>query len=327
MKQRVLSGIQPSGELHLGNYLGAIQQWIDMQKKHESLFCIVDLHAITVRQDAEALRENVRRVAASYIACGVDPVKSAIFVQSHVHEHTELAWVLGTFTMMGELQRMTQYKDKLARKKEDNSGLFTYPVLMAADILLYQATIIPVGDDQKQHIELTRNIAERFNNHYKQDIFTLPEGMFPKTGARIMGLDDPTVKMSKGANSTMNYISFLDEPDVVRKKIMKAVTDSGDEIVASDDKPAVKNLLTIYSMLSGKSISALEKEYSGKGYGDFKTDLADVTVEWLAPIQERINELLQDPAELDSVLQSGKDRAQAIAAETLQKVYTAVGLL
>lgn len=326
MKERLLSGIQPSGELHLGNYLGAIKQWVEMQKKYDSLFCIVDLHAITARQDPDALRENVRRVAASYIACGVDPQQSNIFVQSQVHEHAELAWVLNTFTMMGELQRMTQYKDKLARKKENNVGLFAYPVLQAADILLYQAAAVPVGDDQKQHIELTRNIAERFNNHYQAEVFTIPEGIFPKHGARIMGLDDPAAKMSKGAASELNYVSFLDDPETVRKKFKKAVTDSGSDIEASEDKPAVTNLLTIYSMLTGKSIADLEKEYDGKGYGDFKAGLAEVAVEWLAPIQEKTDELLKDKAQLDKVLADGKEKAQTIAAKTLKRVYQVVGL-
>ncbi|MFC1597941.1 tryptophan--tRNA ligase [Patescibacteria group bacterium] len=328
MKKRLFSGIQPSGELHLGNYLGAIKQWIELQKKYDSLFCIVDLHAITVRQDREELRQNIRRVAASYLACGVDPKKSTIFVQSGVPEHAEMAWVLQTFTQLGELERMTQFKDKAARQKKAgvNAGLFTYPALMAADILLYKTKVVPVGEDQKQHIELTRNIAERFNNHYGIDLITVPEALLPESGARIMGLDDPSSKMSKSASSEMNYISFLDDADTIRKKFKKAVTDSGKEVKAGADKPALTNLLTIYSLVSGKSVEELEKEYKGKGYGDFKTDLGEAVVEFMTPIQKRMNELLEDHAGLDAVLDEGQERAKKIAHKTLREIYEMVGL-
>lgn len=328
MSKRLLSGIQPSGELHLGNYLGAIKQWISLQQVHESLFCIVDLHAITARQDPKKLHENIRRVAASYLACGVDPQESAIFVQSSVSAHAELAWVLSTFTQMGELERMTQFKDKSKGKGagQINAGLFTYPVLMAADILLYKPTAVPVGDDQKQHIELTRNIAERFNNYYKTETFVVPEGVFPSSGARIMGLDDPTAKMSKSAPSDLNFISFSDDADVVRKKVKKAVTDSGSDVTAGDDKPALTNLLTIYSLLTGREVSDIEKDYVGKGYGDFKAELAEVIVEWLAPVQLEMKRYLDDPAQLDIILAAGTEQANRIAQVTLDEVYKTVGL-
>lgn len=327
MKQRLLSGIQPSGELHLGNYLGAVAQWIELQNDYDSLFSIVDLHAITVRQDPDELRRNVRLAAATYLACGVDTAKASIFVQSHVSAHAELAWVLNTFAQMGELERMTQFKEKSTKSTDGiNAGLFTYPVLMAADILLYDAAVVPVGDDQKQHIELARNIAERVNNHYDTDVFVVPEGKFMESGARIMGLDNPENKMSKSASSEYNYIALLDEPDVVRKKIMKAETDSDSTVRASEDKPGVTNLLTIYSLLSGTSVSDLEKEYDGRGYGDFKKDLAEVVVEWITPLQTRIHELMDDQAQLDTVLAEGADAAREIANTTLERVYTTVGL-
>lgn len=327
MSKRILSGIQPSGELHIGNYLGAIQQWIELQQDYESFFCIVDLHAITVRQDPALLREQIRRVAATYIAAGLDPKISTIFVQSEVAAHAELAWVLNTFTQMGELERMTQFKDKAAKNlKNVNAGLFAYPVLMAADILLYQSAVVPVGDDQKQHVELTRNIAQRFNNHYKREVFVIPEPMFPSAGARIMGLDDPLQKMSKSARSPLNYISFADDADTVRKKVRKAVTDSGSAVKSGKDKPALTNLLTIYSQLSGKTISVLEQEYEGKGYGDFKMDLAEVIVEWLRPIQERRDALLEDAKQLDMILDRGRNAAAATANQTLRAVFDAVGL-
>jgi tryptophanyl-tRNA synthetase len=327
MKQRLLSGIQPSGELHLGNYLGAVKQWISLQNDYDSLFSIVDLHAITVRQNPQELRDNVRLAAATYLASGVDPAQAAIFVQSHVSAHAELAWVLNTFAQMGELERMTQFKDKSARNaKNINAGLFTYPVLMAADILLYDTAVVPVGDDQKQHIELARTIAQRVNNHYDTEIFVVPEGKFMESGARIMGLDNPENKMSKSASSALNYISLLDEPDVARKKIMKAVTDTGSEVRAADDKPGVTNLLTIYSLLTDRPVEDIEKEYAGHGYGGFKKGLAEVVIGWLTPLQARIQELLADKAALDTVLTDGAQKADAIAQTTLDRVYTAVGL-
>ncbi len=328
MSKRLLSGIQPSGELHLGNYLGALQQWISLQQTFDSFFCIVDLHAITVRQDPLVLQKNIRRSAASYLACGIDPQKSVIFVQSSVHEHAELGWVLNTFTQMGELERMTQYKDKSAGKKSGNinAGLFSYPTLMAADILLYKSAAVPVGDDQKQHIELTRNIAERFNNYYTKDLFVVPEGVFPTQGARIMGLDDATKKMSKSASSVMNFISFLDDADTIMKKFKKAQTDSGSEIRADKKKPALTNLLTIYSLLTGREIVDIEKEYEGKGYGDFKIGLGEIVVDWITPIQKNIQMYLDDPAQLDLILHAGTERASEVASQTLQEVYTTIGL-
>lgn len=326
-QKRILSGIQPSGDLHLGNYIGAIQQWVSLQQQYESFFCIVDLHAITVRQDPALLRERIRRAAASYIACGVDVERSVIFVQSDVSAHAELAWVLQTFTQMGELERMTQYKDKAQRNTHNvNAGLFTYPVLMAADILLYQAALVPVGHDQKQHVELTRNIAERVNHQYNKNIFTIPEPLFPSQGARVMGLDDPTAKMSKSAASEMNYISFADSSELIRKKIQKAVTDSGADICAGEDKPALTNLLTLYSALSGQSVKILEQQYVGKGYGAFKSDLAEVVIEWIRPIQERTEELMSDTDALERILAKGAERARVVANTTLQEVYTTIGL-
>src|SRR3989339_1942908 len=311
MKKRLFSGIQPTGNLHLGNYLGAIQQWVAMQHEYESIFCIVDLHAITVRQDPAVLRENIRRIAAIYLACGLDPKESTIFVQSRVPEHTQLGWILNTFTQMGELERMTQFKDKAKQHSDNiNAGLFDYPVLMAADILLYETQAVPVGEDQKQHVELTRNIAQRFNNHYKKNVFVIPEYVSRKETTRIVGLDNPEKKMSKSAASEFNYVSFFDTPDMIRKKIKRAVTDSGSEIRAGEDKPALTNLLTIYSALSGKTIAELEQQYEGKGYGDFKTDLGEVVVQWMEPTQKKMAELLQDTAELDRILDEGAKKAQ-----------------
>ncbi len=324
-KKTILSGIQPSGTIHLGNYLGAIKQWIEMQDDYESYFCIVDLHAITVQQDPKELRENVRKLAALYLACGLDPEKSNLFVQSQLPVHTELGWILNCYTQMGELERMTQYKDKAKNKKRSNVGLFSYPVLMAADILLYQTDVVPVGEDQKQHVELCRDIAQRFNNIYGK-VFTVPELMMAKSGARIMALDDPSKKMSKSAESENSYVSFEDEPKKIRKKIMKAVTDSGDEIKAGKDKPALTNLLTIYSLLSGKEIKELEQEYKGKGYGDFKKDLAEVVVNFVEPIQKKYKKILKDKDLLDQILEEGLDEAGHKADDTLHKVKKVIGL-
>lgn len=327
MKKRLLSGIQTSGQLHVGNYLGAVKQWVGLQNEYDSFFMLADLHAITARQDPDTLRSNVRLAAATYVACGVDPDKASIFIQSHVPQHAELAWVLNTFTQMGELERMTQFKDKSAKSTDGiNAGLFTYPALMAADILLYDTAIVPVGDDQKQHIELARNIAERVNNQYGEDIFVVPEGKFMESGARIMGLDTPEKKMSKSASSELNFISLLDNPELARKKIMKAVTDTGSQVKAAQDKPGVTNLLTIYSLLTDQAVGDIEKEYDGRGYGDFKKGLADVVVNWLTPLQARITELMDDDAALDSVLKDGAKKAESIATQTLNRVYTAVGL-
>jgi tryptophanyl-tRNA synthetase len=329
-KPRLFSGMQPSAEsLHIGNYIGALLQWKELQNSHDAIFCIVDLHAITVAQDPAALRENTRRTAAQYIAAGIDPQVSTLFVQSHVAAHPQLAWVLNTITGFGEASRMTQFKDKAAKQGSDAAsvGLFAYPTLMAADILLYNAVAVPVGDDQKQHVELTRDLANRFNTRFGKT-FEMPEPMILKETARIYDLQDPGSKMSKSAESTAGVVWLLDEPSVTAKKIKSAVTDAGREVrydVA--DKPGVSNLLTIFSVLSNRSIPSLEVDYDGLGYGDFKKDLADVVVETFAPVRARALELLDDPAELDRVLAGNADRAAAIADLTLATVYDRIGLL
>jgi tryptophanyl-tRNA synthetase len=329
-KPRLFSGMQPSAEsLHIGNYIGALLQWKELQNSHDAIFCIVDLHAITVAQDPVALRENTRRTAAQYIAAGIDPQVSTLFVQSHVAAHPQLAWVLNTITGFGEASRMTQFKDKAAKQGADAAsvGLFAYPTLMAADILLYNAVAVPVGDDQKQHVELTRDLANRFNTRFGQT-FAMPEPMILKETARIYDLQNPGSKMSKSAESTSGVVWLLDEPSVTGKKIKSSVTDAGREVrydVA--EKPGVSNLLTIFSVLANRSITSLEADYDGRGYGDFKKDLADVVVDTFAPIRARALELLDDPAELDRVLASNADRAAAIADETLATVYDRIGLL
>jgi tryptophanyl-tRNA synthetase len=329
-KPRLFSGMQPSAEsLHIGNYIGALLQWKELQNSHDAIFCIVDLHAITVAQDPLTLRENTRRTAAQYIAAGIDPQVSTLFVQSHVAAHPQLAWVLNTITGFGEASRMTQFKDKAAKQGADTAsiGLFAYPTLMAADILLYNAVAVPVGDDQKQHVELTRDLANRFNTRFGQT-FAVPEPMILKETARIYDLQNPGSKMSKSAESGSGVVWLLDEPSVTAKKIKSAVTDAGREVhydVAA--KPGVSNLLTIFSVLSERSISSLEVDYDGRGYGDFKKDLADVVVETFAPIRARTLELLDDPAELDRVLAGNADRAAAIADVTLATVFDRIGLL
>jgi len=329
-KPRLFSGMQPSAEsLHIGNYIGALLQWKELQDSHDAIFCIVDLHAITVAQDPLTLRENTRRTAAQYIAAGIDPQVSTLFVQSHVAAHPQLAWVLNTITGFGEASRMTQFKDKAAKQGADAAsiGLFAYPTLMAADILLYNAVAVPVGDDQKQHVELTRDLANRFNTRFGQT-FAMPEPMILKETARIYDLQNPGSKMSKSTESGSGVVWLLDEPSVTAKKIKSAVTDAGREVhydVA--EKPGVSNLLTIFSVLSERSISTLEVDYDGRGYGDFKKDLADVVVETFAPIRARTLELLDDPAELDRVLAGNADRAAAIADVTLATVFDRIGLL
>lgn len=327
-KDIVFSGIQPSGIIHLGNYLGAIKQWLALPKKYECYFCLVDLHALTVRQDPQILRENIYKLVALYIACGLDPRQVNLFIQSQVPAHTELAWILNCYTQIGELERMTQFKDKARQHKNNiNVGLFAYPILMAADILLYQTNYVPVGEDQKQHVELCRDIAVRFNHLYG-DIFTLPLCLLQKTGARIMGLDDPKKKMSKSAASEYNYISLLDEPKKIEKKIMKAVTDSGSEIIYQEkNKPAIANLLNIYSLLTKMAISDLEDKYQGQGYGTLKKDLAMVICDYFQPIQKKYKQLMADPAYLDNVLQQGAKKAQQKADLTLTKVKKAIGLI
>ncbi len=327
MKQRILSGIQPSGALHLGNYIGAIRQWKDLQDSSDAFFCIVDYHAITVPQDPQDLYDNIHQLAAMYVAIGLDPNKVTLFKQSDVSAHTELAWILNCFSHMGELERMTQYKDKKAKHKQRSTvGLFTYPVLMAADILLYQPHLVPVGEDQKQHVELTRNIAERFNQRYGET-FRIPDVLHPKQGARIMSLDDPTKKMSKSATTERGYISLIDPPDVVMKKVKRAVTDSGDEVKAVADKPALTNLLTIYTAVTAKSIGEIEQLYVGQGYGRFKKELAEAIIEFLRPIQEKYNELIDHPAELQKILEAGKEKASTVAQITLDDVKTKLGVI
>ncbi|MGH2367704.1 MAG: tryptophan--tRNA ligase, partial [Chloroflexota bacterium] len=328
-RPRVLSGIQPSGNLHLGNYLGAVKQWVDYQDQFDNFFCIVDLHAITVPQDPAALRRTTRELAAFYLAAGIDLDRSTIFVQSHVPAHAELGWILNCVTPMGWLERMTQFKDKSAKeggnKERISAGLFDYPVLMAADILLYQARYVPVGDDQRQHVELTRDIAERFNRLYGET-FVIPEPMIGETGARIMSLEDPMQKMSKSDESPGSRIGVYDDPDTIRRNIMRATTDSLREIRFDPARPGIYNLLTIYQVLSGESREAIERQFEGKGYGDFKRALADLVIESVAPIQARCKELLASP-ELDDLLKTGAEKAAVVANETLRHAKYAMGLL
>ena len=323
--KRVFSGVQPTGNIHLGNYLGALKQFVELQDDHECIYCIVDMHAITVPQDPKELRDHILDVAALYLAVGVDPKKSIVFVQSDVPGHAELSWVLTCNSYTGELSRMTQFKDKSKNKESAPTGIFSYPVLMAADILLYDTDIVPVGNDQKQHIELCRDIAIRINNKYKKT-FVVPDGRFLKEGARIMALDDPTKKMSKSAENIHSRISLLDEPSKIKKSIMKATTDS-DGVVRFDveNKPGISNLLNIYSVLSGMTIPELEAKYEGKGYGDFKKDLVEVVVEALAPIKERY-EQIRHSDELIEILKDGAVRADAIAQKTMKRVKENFGL-
>ncbi len=325
-QKRIFSGIQPSGNLHLGNYLGAIRQWVDLQNDYDAIFCIVDLHAITVPQDPAELRRKTLEIAKVYLASGIDPNRSTLFIQSHLSGHTQLAWILNTIARLGDLEKMTQFKDKSQKEgKETTSvGLLDYPVLMAADILLYDTDVVPVGKDQMQHIELTRTLAERFNKKFGET-FVIPEGKVSKEGALIMGLDDPSKKMSKSASSEYNYIALSDTPDQVRRKIMKAVTDSGSEIAYDDTKPALKNLINIYSLLSGKTPQEIVSMYIGKGYGDFKKDLAEVIVSFLTPLQERIAKLTDE--EVMKILIEGKEKIRPIAVKKMQEVYEKVGLI
>jgi tryptophanyl-tRNA synthetase len=327
---RVLSGIQPTADsFHLGNYLGAVRQWVLLQDTHETFYMVVDLHAITVEQDPKVLRQRTRVSAAQLLALGVDPERSALFVQSHVPEHAQLSWVLECQTGFGEAGRMTQFKDKAAKQGTDHAsvGLFTYPILQAADILIYQANAVPVGEDQRQHLELSRNLAQRFNRRYGKT-FIVPEPHIVKDTAKIYDLQDPTAKMSKSASSLNGLIELLDEPKRSAKKIRSAVTDTGREIIFDpEQKAGVSNLLTIYSALSGRSVPELEAAYEGKGYGDLKKDVAEVLVDFVTPFQERVKSYLDDIAELDKVLARGAERARVVAAETLSVVYDRVGFL
>ena len=323
--KRVFSGVQPTGNIHLGNYLGALKQFVELQEDNECIYCIVDEHAITVPQDPKALREHILDVASLYLAIGVDPKKSIVFVQSDVPAHAELSWILTCNAYTGELFRMTQFKSKSQNKESAPAGLLMYPVLMAADILLYDTDVVPVGNDQKQHIELARDLAIRVNNTRKKT-FVVPEGRFMKEGARIMALDDPTQKMSKSAPNVHSRISLLDDANKIKKSIMKATTDS-EGVIRFDveNKPGVSNLLNIYSVLSGKTIEELEAAYEGKGYGDFKKDLVKVTAEALAPIQARYEEIRHSQELLD-ILKDGAERANAIAVRTLQRAKNTFGL-
>ena len=329
-KPIVFSGAQPSGELTIGNYMGAMRQWVQMQEDYHCIYCIVDLHAITVRQDPAALRKATLDTLALYLACGIDPAKSTIFVQSHVPEHTQLSWVLNCYTYFGELSRMTQFKDKSTRYAENiNAGLFDYPVLMAADILLYQTNQVPVGEDQKQHLELSRDIAQRFNALYG-DVFKVPEPFIPKSGARVMSLLEPTKKMSKSDDNRNNVIGLLEDPKAVVKKIKRAVTDSDEPPVVRYDvqnKAGVSNLLDILSAISGKSISQLEQEFAGKMYGHLKGEVAEAVSGMLSELQVRYQRYREDEAFLEQVMRDGAAKARAHAQETLKKVYEAVGFV
>lgn len=326
MKKVVLSGIQPSGQLTLGNYIGAMRNFVKLQESHDCYFMVVDHHAVTVPQEPEALREQTQAVAALFIAAGIDPVKSSIFLQSHVPAHPELGWLLTTLTYMGELERMTQFKDKSEGKDSIGAGLFTYPSLMAADILLYNADLVPVGDDQKQHLEITRDLAHRFNTRYGHT-FTVPEAYYPEVGARIMSLDDASKKMSKSNPNPGSYIALLDAPDVIRKKVSRAVTDSGREIqFDSVNKPEVSNLLSIYAQCSNMSIADIVNRYEGQGYGPFKKDLAEVVVSVLEPLQQRYQEVRQS-GELFDVLAIGAEQASKVANQTLRLAKEKMGFI
>jgi tryptophanyl-tRNA synthetase len=328
-KKRVLSGIQPTHDsFHLGNYLGALKQWVEMQENHDAFYCVVDLHALTVETDPKLLKKRTLLSAAQLIAIGLDPTKCTLFIQSHVPAHNQLAWIFECITGFGEASRMTQFKDKSQKSGADriNVGLFTYPILQAADILLYQPDFVPVGEDQRQHVELTRDIAQRFNSKYKE-IFNIPKPEIIKSLAKINDLQDPTAKMSKSASSMAGVIELLDSPEVTLKKFKSSVTDDGKEVKFDEKvKPGISNLLTIHSALSGKSVSDLENEFSGKGYGDFKTAVAEVVIAKLEPIGKRTKELMDDPAELSRVLSNGAQKANEVASATLKAAYSAIGL-
>ncbi len=323
--KRIFSGVQPTGNVHLGNYLGALRNWVELQHEYESFFCIVNLHAITVAQDPHLLAKKTRDLARLYLAAGIDPNKSVVFVQSDVSEHAELAWVLNCVTRVSELERMTQFKDKAGKQREGvGAGLLTYPVLMASDILLYQTDLVPVGHDQKQHLELTRDLATRFNRDYGE-AFRVPEPYIPKVGARIMSLSDPAKKMSKSDEDASGSITLLDDADTVERKFKRAVTDSGTEIRFDDSRPAITNLLTIYQILTGRQPAEVEAHFAGRGYAFLKAELADATIAFLRPLQERA--LAYDDAELDLLLDAGRERARSIARQTLDDVKSRLGLV
>jgi tryptophanyl-tRNA synthetase len=324
MNKRIFSGAQPTGNLHIGNYLGALKNWVALQHEYESFFCIVNLHALTIPQDPKLLLEKTRDLARIYLACGIDPQVSTIFIQSDVPEHTELTWVLNCVARVPELERMTQYKDK-AKKQQENVlvGLLDYPVLMAADILLYQTDLVPVGNDQKQHLELTRDIAIRFNRDYGET-FKVPDAFIPKVGARIMSLSDPQKKMSKSDDDGSSRILLMDDAATVQRKYKRAVTDSGTEIRFDPARPAINNLLELFHLITGKSQQEVEDDFAGKGYAQLKGQLAEVTVEFLRPIQQRVREITDET--LDALLQQGAEKARSIAGPTLADVYRRIGI-
>jgi len=326
LKKRVFSGIKPTGDVHIGNYLGAIRHWAAKQDDYDNIFCIVDLHAITVPTDPEALKADIRELSGLLIASGIDPEKSILFVQSHIPAHSELAWILNCFVPMGWMQRMTQFKEKAEQQKEQVSvGLFDYPALMAADILLYDTDTVPVGEDQKQHVELTRDVAQRFNSLYNET-FKLPEPMIANIGARIMGLEDPTKKMSKSEGGAGQSVGLLDSPAEIRKKIMRATTDSLREIRFDEARPGIYNLLSIYQSFTDMPVKEIEARFEGKGYGDFKKELAEIAVEGLRPVQERYRELTAEPGRIDAILKAGADKARPMAESTLARVQEKIGL-
>jgi len=324
MKKRIFSGAQPTGNLHIGNYLGALKNWVALQNEFESFFCIVNLHAITLPQNPQILKQKTLDLVRIYLASGVNPEISTVFIQSDVSEHAELTWILNCGARMGELERMTQFKDKSKNKNEKvGVGLFTYPILMASDILLYQTELVPIGQDQKQHLELTRDLAERFNRDYGET-FKIPEAFIPPVGAKILSLAEPTKKMSKSDENANGAIFLLDDVDTITKKIKRAVTDSGTDIKFDESRPAINNLLTIYQLLTNKSAKECEANFDGKGYGHFKSELAETVIEFLRPFQEKVKEF--DDAQLEKILKAGAEKARSIAKETLQDVYKKLGI-
>jgi tryptophanyl-tRNA synthetase len=325
-KERVFSGIQPSGDMHLGNYLGAVKNWVNMASQYDCIYCVVDLHAITVYQDPRTLQKKSREAAALIMAAGIDPEISTVFIQSHIHAHAELTWLLDCLTPIGWMQRMTQFKEKSEKQKENVSiGLFGYPVLMAADILLYDTNLVPVGEDQKQHLEFTRDLAQRFNSKYGET-FVIPEPSIPTVGARIMGLENPEKKMSKSEGGEGNTIYLLDPPDKIRKKIKRATTDSLRDILFDENRPGIYNLLILYELFTGDEREVIEARFEGKGYGDFKDELAEVVVEGLRPLQSRYGELTEDPTYIDTLLSQGADRIRPVAERVLTKAKKRMGV-
>ena len=327
VKKRVFSGIQPTGNLHLGNYLGAIRNWVETQAMYENFFCIVDLHAITLPIDPKELHQSIRQLAAIYLASGLDTRYCKLFIQSHVHEHAEMSWILECFTPMGWLNRMTQFKTKAGDNLESvPTGLYCYPALMAGDILLYHTNYVPVGDDQRQHVEFTRDLAQRFNSHYREAVFTIPEALIREVGARIMSLDNPLNKMSKSDTNPNSRINLLDDPKTIKQKIGRATTDSLRLVTFDSERPGITNLLTIYQLLTGYSQQEIEAEFAGKGYGDFKAALTERLVATLEPIQKRYYELMNDPFTLENILRQGAEQVRPMAAATLQHVKDVIGL-